>query len=293
MYYYAQDVSGNVVGLTTSTGAVANQYRYTPWGGAELVQEAVTNNIRFAGRQNDPETGLYYNRARYYDPGVGRFISEDPLGLSAAINGYVYAVNNPVNERDPGGLMSCDDNVKVFIDGNEVPCDEGGNAALAAADAWFSTNYGFDLQDAWNGTNGDCLFSGGGGIYCNAGGSFAFAPWSKATKEIQIYLGSGFERCPLTMRNESSTGDEGTVRITESANGRVLRSYDQAAWITYNVVIHPLTDFFVKKNPKAYRGRADVYGSPLRIFQATRTLYTGPIDGGADCETGAASFSNF
>lgn len=104
VYYYAQDVSGNVVGLTTSTGAVTNQYRYNPWGGAELVQEGVANSLRFAGRPYDPETGLYYNRARYYDPAVGRFISEDPLGLGGGINHYAYVGNDPVNYRDPTGM---------------------------------------------------------------------------------------------------------------------------------------------------------------------------------------------
>ena len=48
--------------------------------------EGVPNSLRFAARQYDGETGLYYNRARYYDPALGRFISEDPLGLSAGLD---------------------------------------------------------------------------------------------------------------------------------------------------------------------------------------------------------------
>ena len=49
------------------------------------------------------ETGLYYMRARYYDPQLGRFVSEDPIGLAGGINAYVYAGDNPVNGRDPSG----------------------------------------------------------------------------------------------------------------------------------------------------------------------------------------------
>ena len=121
MYYYAQDFPGNVVGLVNSSGTVTNQYRYTPWGATELAQEGVANSLRFGGRQYDSETGLYYNRARYYDPAVGRFISEDPLGLAAGINLYAFAGNDPANGRDPSGMCA----YKVFIDGHDAGCSGG------------------------------------------------------------------------------------------------------------------------------------------------------------------------
>ena len=57
-----------------------------------------------AGRTVEADTtGLYFMRARYYDPMLGRFISEDPDGLSGGINQYTYAGNDPVNARDPSG----------------------------------------------------------------------------------------------------------------------------------------------------------------------------------------------
>jgi RHS repeat-associated protein len=62
----------------------------------------LANPVRYAGREFDSETGLYYNRARYYDPKVGRFVSEDRAGGGVA-NRYSYAGNNPVNSRDPTG----------------------------------------------------------------------------------------------------------------------------------------------------------------------------------------------
>jgi RHS repeat-associated protein len=52
---------------------------------------------------SDTDTGLYYYRARYYDPGVGRFVSEDPLGLNAGINQYAYVHNSPLLRIDPAG----------------------------------------------------------------------------------------------------------------------------------------------------------------------------------------------
>ncbi len=67
---------------------------------------AVPNAVRLAGREYDAETQLYYNRAPYYDPAVGRFISEDPAGLGAGNNLYAYAGNDPINRPDPSGLCN-------------------------------------------------------------------------------------------------------------------------------------------------------------------------------------------
>ena len=59
----------------------------------------------FTGREYDSETGLYFYRARYYDPAIGRFIQEDPIGFkSGEVNFYIYSRNNPINYKDPNGL---------------------------------------------------------------------------------------------------------------------------------------------------------------------------------------------
>ena len=65
------------------------------------------NVLKFAGREFDPETNLYYNRARYYDPQLARFLSEDPIGQSGGVNQYAYAGNNPIGGADPSGEQ-CD-----------------------------------------------------------------------------------------------------------------------------------------------------------------------------------------
>jgi RHS repeat-associated protein len=62
--------------------------------------------MHFTGREEDPDTGLYYFRNRYADLSVGGFISEDPLGFKAGINFYVYVNNNPVNANDPYGHIA-------------------------------------------------------------------------------------------------------------------------------------------------------------------------------------------
>ncbi|EKG0403970.1 RHS repeat-associated core domain-containing protein [Salmonella enterica subsp. enterica serovar Idikan] len=53
--------------------------------------------IRLPGQQYDEESGLYYNRHRYYNPGQGRYITQDPIGLSGGLNPYTYPLNPVVN----------------------------------------------------------------------------------------------------------------------------------------------------------------------------------------------------
>ena len=64
-----------------------------------------TNPFQYSGRESDTETGLYYYRARYYDPGTGRFLSEDPLRSDAGdLNFFNYVGDSPTNATDPMGL---------------------------------------------------------------------------------------------------------------------------------------------------------------------------------------------
>jgi RHS repeat-associated protein len=107
-YYYATDVQGSVLALFNSSNTVVNQYAYLPFGDAQgTPTETVTNRIRFAGRELESESGLYYNNARWYDPQLHRFVSEDPIGIDGGLNLYAYVANDPVNATDPSGLMGC------------------------------------------------------------------------------------------------------------------------------------------------------------------------------------------
>ena len=111
-YYYLQDYSRNVIALLARTGAgntIDNQYRYEPFGGVQGNNpSSVPNSMKFAGREYDSETQLYYDRARYLDPALGRFVSEDPIGLAGGVNLYAFVGNDPVNGWDPSGT-SCKD----------------------------------------------------------------------------------------------------------------------------------------------------------------------------------------
>jgi RHS repeat-associated protein len=104
-FYYVLDHLGSVRALVDSSGVVTATYSYDPWGNVLSATGTVENPLRFAAREYDAESELYYNRFRYYDPRVGRFISRDPLGIRGGLNPYVYANNNPVTWRDEWGLQ--------------------------------------------------------------------------------------------------------------------------------------------------------------------------------------------
>ena len=93
-----------MIAITDSSGNVVQTYQYDAFG--KIVQQtgSVENSHTYTGREWDAEAGLYYYRARYYDPTLGRFINGDPIGFAGGdVNFYVYVQNNPVNFVDPDG----------------------------------------------------------------------------------------------------------------------------------------------------------------------------------------------
>lgn len=109
--WYQCDHLGTPQELTDEQGSVVWSAQYKAWGRAIEQrsscghQQGLTNPIRFQGQYHDHETGLHYNRHRYYDPEVGRFISRDPIGYAGGINFYLYALS-PTQWVDPNGLCS-------------------------------------------------------------------------------------------------------------------------------------------------------------------------------------------
>jgi RHS repeat-associated protein len=102
--YYHADGLGSIVKRTSQAGAVVHEYRYDVWGNIEVG--ATEPGYAFTGREWDPETGLCYYRARLYRPPLGRFISEDPVGMTDRSTRYGYALDNPVMGVDPTGLRT-------------------------------------------------------------------------------------------------------------------------------------------------------------------------------------------
>lgn len=111
LYCYHFDGTGNAVALTNAYKDVVNSYAYEPFGAIYQEQEEVPQPFKYVGQfgvMAEPN-GFYYMRARYYDPNVRRFISEDPIGFAGGdLNLYGYVQNNPVNFIDPYGLNAID-----------------------------------------------------------------------------------------------------------------------------------------------------------------------------------------
>ena len=110
VYYYFADRLGSTRVITQSNGTICYEVDYYPYGGEISLTNTCPQNYKFTGYERDPETGLDYAFARYYNPRLGRFMSPDPLagGISdpQSLNRYAYTLNNPMNFVDPLGLKT-------------------------------------------------------------------------------------------------------------------------------------------------------------------------------------------
>ncbi|HBC0158653.1 TPA: RHS domain-containing protein [Salmonella enterica subsp. indica] len=125
-HLYHCDHRGLPLALVNAEGKADWSAEYDAWG--NVLSEHNPHNlkqlIRLPGQQYDEETGLYYNRHRYYDPLQGRYITQDPIGLKGGWNFYQYPLD-PITDIDPLGLF--------------VPLVIGGYYLSAQAVAWIST----------------------------------------------------------------------------------------------------------------------------------------------------------
>ncbi|MBH0743371.1 RHS domain-containing protein, partial [Salmonella enterica] len=112
IHLYHCDQRGLPLALITPDNTVAWRAEYDEWGNlsGEENPADLEQVIRLPGQQYDEESGLYYNRHRYYNPGQGRYITQDPIGLEGGWNPYTYPLNSVVN-IDPLGLKSCSERI--------------------------------------------------------------------------------------------------------------------------------------------------------------------------------------
>ncbi|EBC0775931.1 RHS repeat protein [Salmonella enterica subsp. enterica] len=109
IHLYHCDQRGLPLALVTPDNTVAWRGEYDEWGNlsGEENPEHLEQLIRLPGQQYDEGSGLYYNRYRYYNPGQGRYITQDPIGLAGGWNLYQYPLN-PIHKADPLGLNDID-----------------------------------------------------------------------------------------------------------------------------------------------------------------------------------------
>ncbi len=105
-HYYAMDHLGSVVGLFGADGTWEGGYSYSPYGEQRAIADttpAQANQLRYIAGEMEKD-GTYRFGARYYDPSIGRFTQMDPSGQEA--NPYAYATCDPINAKDPSGLLT-------------------------------------------------------------------------------------------------------------------------------------------------------------------------------------------
>ena len=162
---YHHDPLTSVTGISTADGQTLQTQTYSAFGDRTITTTGTsTNRLKYTGREQDPDTGLYYYRARYYDPSIGRFISEDPLGFQAGINFYSYVKNDPVDGNDPSG------------EDTQYSASFGGTAAMVLLGVGGNVSAGISIPDDPTNWRGYQVFGsvqanlmGGGGGFLGYG----------------------------------------------------------------------------------------------------------------------------
>jgi RHS repeat-associated protein len=138
VFYLLGDHLGGTNRIVNSSGVSIGELRYRAWGETRYTTGAVGTDYRYTGQRQEAGLGLYYYRARWYDPGLGRFTSPDnlgpTLGLSKSHDLYGYALGNPMKFIDPSG--------NVALCG--VACEEENDYQWATL-----SRYGIKLKGSW------------------------------------------------------------------------------------------------------------------------------------------------
>jgi RHS repeat-associated protein len=197
--YYHADGLGSVHKRTDQSGVVVHEYRFDAWGSVEAGSSEP--GYSFTGREWDPQTALYYYRARYFSPGMGRFISEDPLSFDAGVHFYAYAENNPSNWVDPTGQYS------------QIACILSYTTAGAMAGSMAWAAYGAAGGLAFGGVGA----APGGGAGAAAGAAWgaaagAAAGWAACPPDTPTYCAAEHTKGARPSTDKDRGGEKGDAR---------------------------------------------------------------------------------
>jgi RHS repeat-associated protein len=183
-YWFHHDQLGSTRLLTDSTGTSQATYTYDPFGGLASSTGSITNPFLYCGEYKDSESGLYFLRARYFEPSTGQFISHD-AAVSATRSPYGYVANNPLNASDPSGLACA---FIICSGGLGVGGVAGAGVGIAGAQATLNGNVG-----VFAGGQGGAHLGGtlSGAAFAYAGPYHACAPNANDNGNVGAAAGAG------------------------------------------------------------------------------------------------------
>jgi RHS repeat-associated protein len=204
---FLTDALGSTLALADSTGALQTQYTFEPFGNTSVTGAATSNGFAYTGRELDA-TGLYFYRARYYNPQLQRFVSEDPIGYASnTVNFYSYVTNEPILYTDPRGLdvqIGIGDSLSLFI----LTFGVGGGGSVG-----ISTNGTLSGTSFYLNENVDVMV--GGGLFAGVGAGLVFGhtdgPLTGGTAALgygEVDIGAG-EAVSVSGSYDPAKGDIG------------------------------------------------------------------------------------
>jgi len=203
--YYEQDGLGNVITLSNHSGVVTERYTYSAFGETFGSSPADTNPYRYTGEYDDSASGLQYNRDRWYDDAVGRFLNMDHhngvVPIPITLNHYLYALSDPIAIVDPSGKDSLGD-IDAGLDVQGI--------LLTQAEPQIGSAYAGDCTCQYNGTKN---YDGG------TAPEFGSYPWSpRVAKYTCFYQCTGKQGKPFLISahhvaTRSAWGDPNLVFV--------------------------------------------------------------------------------
>lgn len=208
--YYHQDQLGSTRVMTNAGATVVATYTYDAYGSTSAVTGSVSNPFRFAGQYSDLESGLYYLRARYYDPATAQFTSRDPLDPVTRAP-YSYVGDGPLNGTDPSGLCW-----------PSWACGAEHTVGQAASTTWHPIRFVATLPETLPtlavdklGYGADCDWNGKNWVYvCYGGPTILGAPATTFGAVVNTNLDAGrfaTENCGRLLAHETKHTDQWSI----------------------------------------------------------------------------------